>query len=436
LMDNPDLEAELPSSDDLIDSLPSKKTKLVKDQPLVRRVSPFDVLVDPDATSFDDVRWIAQRSFVPIEVARKNPDWNASVRSRLVKVKKSKSREDVEVESDMEKSDIAGFAEVYEFYDLITGQMCVFADGTEGYLVEPEDAPFPGGHPFVFVPNYEVPERFFPIGDVETIYPLQLELGITRTAQLNDRKRGRRITLFRGAALDAQGIQDLRDGKDNVMINVVKADTMFDDVFRQISSQGLQPEWYQADQQAMSDIDLVSGVTEYQRGGQTDIRRTATEVGVMQDASNARSADKLAKVEKAMGEVAERMIKLSQQFMEAESIARVVSDQHVVEWVNYSAQALQGEFTFKVEAGSSQPQNESFKRQMAMQMMDTFGQFIGSGLLNDQAFLAQIMRLNGWSNPEDYMGPGLPPPMPPETPGGSGEMPGAPEEAMPPMGGM
>ena len=65
-------------------------------------------------------------------------------------------------------------------------------------------------------------------------------------------------------------------------------------------------------------------------------------------------------------------------------------------------------------------------------MMDTFGQFIGSGYLNDQAFLAQIMRLNGWSNPEQYLGPG---PMPPPMVGPDGQP--LPPEAMPPeMGGV
>ena len=140
---------------------------------------------------------------------------------------------------------------------------------------------------------------------------------------------------------------------------------VFDEVFKQVSSMGLQPEWYRADQQAMSDIDLVSGVSEYQRGGQTDIRRTATEVGVMQDASNARSADKLAKVEKAMADIAERMIKLSQEFMDTESVARVVDDFQAVAWVPYSRDLLQGDFTFHVEAGSTQPQNESFKYKYA-----------------------------------------------------------------------
>lgn len=424
----PGMEDDFPSIDEVLDNLPVKQLKVVKDQPLVRRVSPFDIFVDPDATTLTDARWICQRAFVPIEVARRNEEWSLKARNRLKKVKKARSDAEHDLLPDALESGEAGFAEVYEFYDLVSGKMCVFADGCDEFLVDFEDAPFPGGHPFVWVPNYEVPERFFPIGDVETIYPLQVELALTRTAQLNDRKRGRRITLFRESALDSEGVESLRAGADNVMINVTNTSSNFDEVFRQVSSQGLQPEWYRADEQAMADINTVSGVAEFLRGGDSEIRRTATEIGVMQDAANARFSDKLAKVEKAMGAVAERMILLSQQFMDSEAVARVVDDTQAVNWVPYDRDALQGEFTFVVEAGSSQPQNESFKRQQALQMMDILGQFMGSGLLNDQEVLAQVMRLNGWHDTERFLGPGLQPPV------DEGGVPGGPEVPMPGAG--
>lgn len=411
LQADPGAVEAFPDDEALIKSLPSKRVKIVKDQPLVKRISPFDMFVDPDAKTLEDARWVAQRSYVPIEVARTNPLWNATVRSRLVKKQKSSARDEVEVEDSGQDSGEDGFAEIWEFYDLIDMQMCTFGEGTEGYLLDPEDSVFPDGHPFVLITNYEVPERFFPIGDVENIFPLQLEIAITRTAQINDRKRGRRITLFREAALGNQGVEDLRAGKDNVMIPVIK-DLPFADVFAQVSSMGLQPEWYRAGEIAMEDINLVSGIAEYVRGGAADIRRTATEVGVMQDAANARSSDKLFKVEQAMGRIAERMIKLSQQFMDTEAVARVVTDNTVVDWVPYSRDALQGDFTFQVEAGSSQPQNESFRRQQAMQMMDVFGGHIGTGLLNDQEFVSEVMRLLGFNNAERLLGPGIPPPVP------------------------
>lgn len=406
-----------PSDEDLLSEIPSTKTELTVDQPLVMRVSPFDMFFDPDAKRFNDLRWIAQRVFMPLEVAKANDMWSKTARGKLQTVSKSRQRNEVTVDVHSAHAEPVGqeFVEIYEFYDLISGKMCVFAEGTDAWLLKPTKSPYPNVHPFTYIPNYEVPERFYPVGDVETIFPLQVELGMVRTAQVNDRKRGNRITLYKESALGSQGVSDMKDGKDNAFIPVLN-NTPFNEAFQQIQPLGLPPEWYRSDQQSLSDIDLVSGVSEYQRGGQANIRRTATEVGLMQDASNARSADKLAKVERAMSEIAEQMIKLSQQFLEKSDVARVVSASAAESWVPYSGEAIQGEFLFKVEAGSTQPMNESFRRQQAMQMMDAFGGLIGSGLLNDQEFVSEVMRLNGMTDVARFMGAGLPDPVPEEMP--------------------
>jgi hypothetical protein len=51
--------------------------------------------------------------------------------------------------------------------------------------------------------------------------------------------------------------------------------------------------------------------------------------------------------------------------------------------------------------------------QQAARLMDTFGGLLGTGMLNDQYFLSEVLRLNGFKNPESFIGPG-PQPMPPE----------------------
>lgn len=416
-------EDEFPSVEDVVRSVPRTVEEVTKDAASVARVSPFDMIVDPDAMRLEDARWIAQRSFVPIETARKNEEWSASARRKLKPTVLSDARKDVEVD-DAEASKDANFVVVYEYYDLLDKTVCVFTEGCEEFLRKPEKSPFPSVHPYVFIENYEVPERFYPIGDLENIYGLQLELAVTRTQMINDRKAGRRVTLYRSGDLGAEGVEDLESGEDNIMIDVI-SERPFGEVFEQRSPQGLHPEWYNQSDMIITDINMISGVSEYARGQMPEIKRTATEAGLIQDAANSRSADKLFKVEQAMSRVAERMIRLSQVFMDTEDVAKVVADDRVIGWVPYDRMALQGDFTFEVEAGSSQPQNESFRRQSALQMMDVFGGLIGSGFLNDQKFLENVLRNGfGLKDAEQYIGPG---PMPPP-------MEGAPGEEIPPGG--
>ena len=85
---------------------------------------------------------------------------------------------------------------------------CVFADGaTDGFLITPTKMPYAFGHPFLMLRNYEVPDDFYPMGELEQIEPLQLELNETRTQMLNHRKRYARKYLYMEDAFDDVGHQ-------------------------------------------------------------------------------------------------------------------------------------------------------------------------------------------------------------------------------------
>ena len=70
----------------------------------------------------------------------------------------------------------------------------------------PEKIPYAFGHPFVMLRNFEVPDHFYPIGDVQQIESLQLELNETRTQLLNSRKKFRRAWVYDKNRFDRDGI--------------------------------------------------------------------------------------------------------------------------------------------------------------------------------------------------------------------------------------
>ncbi len=169
------------------------------------------------------------------------------------------------------------------------------------------------------------------------------------------------------------------------------------------------------------------------RGGQSEIRRTATEAAMMQDASNARTSDKLAAVEGAIAECASRLIQLAQQYMTGEQVARVVGSSAMPMWVTFDRGYITGEFDFEVESGSTQPVNESFRRQMALQMVDAMAPFAGTGILNMPMLARHVLQYGfGVKNAEaflnmpqqDPMMQGAPPPQGlPQGPQGPPPMP-------------
>jgi hypothetical protein len=328
--------------------------------------------------------------------------------------------------------------------------MSVFANGCDGFLVNPAPMPYAFGHPFVMLRNYEIPEYFYTMGELEAIEPLQLELNQTRTQMMNHRKRFSRKWLYKESAFDADGRSALESDEDNVMVPVISEEPI-SSVVGPMPAVISPPEFYNQSELISQDIDRVSGVSEYQRGGLPEIRRTATEAAISQDAANARSSDKLAIIERAIADCARRLVMLAQQYMTGEQAVRVIGQSQEPVWMNFDRDYLQGEFDFDVEGGSTAPVNESFRRQMALQVVDAMAPFAGAGIVN-MPKLANYVLQYGFGirdaasfiqEPPPPMGPEQggppqgPPPeeMPPEMPP-QGLPPEAMAEGMPPTGGM
>lgn len=387
----------LPTDDELQGQVPSITTDVVADQPCVERVSWDDMFIDPESTCPGDLGWICQRLVRPLEDVKADPSYNATAR-RNVKADMGMDprwRDTVDDNgASHEFSDDIARVTLYEFYDLRLGYYCVFSKaGGDQFLLEPTELPYPYGHPFVYLGNYDVPNRFYDIGDLEAIEPLQHELNAVRSDMMNDRKRYKRKYLGKRDAIDQQGQAALESDRDGA-IAWVDQDVDLDKVLIPVPQEPLNAEMYHYSEQIESDIDLVSGVSEYQRGSMSEVRRTATEAAMIQDASNARAADKLAQVEVFLQEIARRVVQLAQKYLTGDHIVQIVGQDGAKQWIPFDITTIQGEFDFLVEAGSTQPQDEATKRQQALQLVQALQPYVGTVV--DPASLVTFLLRDGF----------------------------------------
>ena len=442
-------EDDYDNSDELASLAPESIAEsdliITEDRPFVERISPFDVFVDPDATSMHDIRWIAQRIRRPLLEVRKDKRYNAQARQEASPSHYSKFGLDSYLPRRSEKPE-DGYVEIWEFYDVDRNKMSVFCDGGDKFLVAPQEIPFAFGHPFVFIPNYQVPDFFYPMGELEAIEPLQRELNETRTQMMNHRKRFSRKWLYKESAFDQEGRNMLESDEDNVMVPVVSEEPL-GGIIAPMPAVISPPEFYNQSSLITADIDRITGISEYARGALPEIRRTATEAGIIQDAANARSSDKLAIIERAIADAARRLVMLAQQYMTGEQAIRVSGKSSSNAWMKFDRDYIQGEFDFEVEAGSTQPMNESFRRQMALQVVDAMAPFATAGIVDMQRLAKYVLQQGfGIKSAESFIvapqppaqpevappptapSAGLPPGMPPSMPPG---MPPGMEEEMP-----
>ena len=249
------------------------------------------------------------------------------------------------------------------------------------------------------------------MGDLESIESLQLELDMTRTQLVNARKRYARKYLFHERSFGPEGREALEADEDGRLVPVVDENKPLSEVVIPMPQTPLSPEVYNMSAIIEQDINTVSGVSEYARGQMPEIRRTATEASIIADAGNARVAEKLAIVELGISECARRVIQVMQQFMTGEQIVRVSARAGADLFVPYTRDDIVGEYDFSVEAGSTQPINDTVRKQQAVALMNAMSPMIGT--IIDPAAIARYVLQNAFDikDPDRYLmqqTPGVP----------------------------
>ena len=404
-MENPEMAGDLPTDEQMAASIPDTAMMVVEDQPFIERVSPYDIYIDPEATCLEDAQWICQRIIRPLEEAKKDKRYKASARKNLGadSVLNPMFTPTDREQQDQYLQDIVDRTVIFEFYDIVNNKMSVLAQNGEEFLVDPIPMPYAYGQPFVMLRNYDVPDYFYPMGDLEAIESLQEELDKTRSQLVNARKRYARKYLFHERSFGPEGREALEADEDGRLVPVVDENKSLNEVVIPMPQTPLSPEIYNYSAIIEQDINTVSGVSEYARGSMPEIRRTATEASIIADAQNARAADKLAIIEIGIGHLARRVIQLMQQFMTGEQMAQVADRGGENLFVPFERDDIIGEYDFSVEGGSTQPMNETIRKQQAVSLMNAVAPLVG--VVIDPAALAKYVLQTGFGvkNPDKFL---------------------------------
>ena len=363
-----------------------------EDRPFLERVDPFNMFVDPYATDMNDIRWIAQRSRRTIKDVKNDDRYDYAARKDIGPAVSNAYGDyiatgnyDTTVDAD------EAMCNIFEYYNIDTGEMSIFSDTGDKFLVKPTKMPYVFGHPYIMLRNYEIPGFFYPMGELEAIEPLQMELNETRTQMMNHRKRFSRKYLFSESAFDDAGRQALASDDDNVLVPV-KGNENLQNVVVAMPAYINPQDYYNQSSLIENDIDRVSGVSEYQRGSIPETTRTAREASIIAEAGNARVAEKLINIENSIAACAANLIMLAQQYLTGEQTVRIIGTEAAPVWLTFDKDYISGEFDFNVEAGSTAPRNEAFRRDMALQIVSAMQPFAAAGLVNMSKLAEYVLR--------------------------------------------
>lgn len=351
--------------DDKITFERQTKSEIEADDPKVEIIDPYDIYIDPDATSSGfggDGTYLIHRKTVPIKEVKDNPNYknvdkiNEESYADQYMDKLARYNDNIP-QKDKHKE----LVEILEYWE--RDRLIVIANRS----VVLRDSPNPYHHkeiPFVELDDYRDPHRLYGQSEASVIDPLQREINAIR----NQRRDYDNIAL-NPVILMVPGT--LRNPNSAVMApgNVWPVSDL--NSIAPFAMPQLQGSSTQIEERTAQDIQRTVAIDEIGIGllpGNSQ-RRSATEVVTSQTVAGKRFAVKIALLEDAVKKIGQLVFALNQQFLDQERMIQIVGERGATEWVQLSPEDIRGEYFIDLEVGSMLPKDEIAQRQEAVQLL-------------------------------------------------------------------
>lgn len=331
-----------PTPDEIAEVVPISEvqTVVLRDRIVVDYVPWDEVLWDHTAKRFEDIRWIAQRTQVPIHEVKESPafrDYLSNQRGGLKKLESLKGEsptDEAMYGMKVESDDLV--VNLVEYADFITGTICTFAENSDFILNE---QPNPYGlfedlnerSPLVPVILRRSPDSVRGISDMEMLVPSLRELALYRTKLANYLARHVPKLIGPPNALTEAGKNALESPEAGAYIEIEQG--IETSQIQPLDPPTLPQEVFRMEERLEDSMREATGVNELMRGLFPDRRRTATETQEVVAASTARQSEKRNRLETMYRAVAKRILHLMQMNYDHERVSRLVGEVGPEVWV-------------------------------------------------------------------------------------------------------
>lgn len=347
-----------------------------KEEPFIKRVSPFLFIFDPEAAENDlaSARWCAEFFIKPIRDVVDNERYSESVRRKIrrgeVEVSTVRSLlklpndDDTLTFEDDDDSDMDRLV-LFELWDKRSGKYYVYAHGCYEPLLESDEWPYPyvEGFPYEMISFIPVIDEPFPMGLPAFIEDQQHELNRVRTREFQHGRRfNRKYTVIEGD-VDESEIKKLQTGEDGTVVLVRQHEAI-----KPIEDANISSDQQLIEQVIKNDIRELTGSDELARGGALPSRTTATEVQTRSKLLGLKLEDRVEQVDTFINKVGRKILQHVKANYILEKVIKIAGPQGSF-WMKYSAQDIQAETDIDVESTSAQQVDPMTDRQQAIQIM-------------------------------------------------------------------
>lgn len=343
-------------------------TEFVKEEyPYFLRQSPFDVVFDFEAKSFDEIRWIAARYYVPIdELKEKYGDKVKGIKGNYY------AGEDIAKKYFVDNSQFKEYSdsdlkrvEVWEIEDLVDRQIIVTTDENKEEFLDKFDNPYKeiqSNYKLLFV--NEIPDKLYPLSDIANLRDINLWMDKVNSLLMQHILKSQRKIIVKDDSFASEEEKAKFLSGDDMQVVISGTDDV-NKAVAIIPASIISPDFYSNNEVCKDHLNNVSGVGANQRGVSDNVeRRTAYEAGIMDRNSQLRNSERLDAITDYCISVAGDLLKIMQQYG---SKSTEFYNENTGIYQSWKKEDIAGDYNVKIEIGSTVRRDSEAERQFLMQ---------------------------------------------------------------------
>jgi len=415
---------------------------VVKDEPYIKRISPYDFHVPVECSELEEARWLAHRMLIPVDELKQYPHVNDKA-----KINATHHVGDDRADRKPSNELSAGahtqfqFAEVYEFWDMRSRRYLLFQRGCDVALI---DKPFPHDHRFspfsIGRGSRASQDDFWGIPLIENVARLQMAINVLVTEIIRNAKASghKHLVDKRVAAANPQLKELLLSDQPDIVaaVDLVGQQTL-QEIIHTVQRQPLSGDVWAAYNEVEQAIGKVLGMNEIQMGSLGPSRTAATMGALADGVQNLRGRTLTRPIEEATGHAGLLTLLLCKQNLDGpndprtgpynEIAYKILGDERIELWEAGLDTLQHTEFEVKVEPGSTAT-NPATDHERGLQLLERIAPALAQNGVSPRRAIAKALTKMG-EDPEYLMAEEMQQPEAP-APGGAQGEPGA--EMLPP----
>ena len=396
-----------------------KVDKVVVDRPMMKRVSPWLVFVDPKATCDEDLRWVCEGVWMSVESVQENQRFRKAARMEAVPTNRHLGAEQVGQDSSAPVDKAKGATDdqrqvlVWEYWSVEDGVFAMWADGSDEYLLAPTEIPYLFGHPYRFARPNAPPDRWYGLSAGWRAAKAEIQANYTLTQRIAHANQYANKYVFDEKASKGEVTENALKSitpNETVPMDIQPGNTV-DNTIKALRPAALPPETYSTEESMKEVWHRTTAMDQYTEGQTQNIRRTAEEASMLAQAGRDRFAWKTMMYEKVVGDIARNLVALAQQFLSSEEVVSEVGQDGSTEaWTTITPEDLQEgmRFNYSVEMGSLAPADSRSMRRDAIELFQMLmplavGGEGGAGIVNPQRLVEDVLKSFGKQDTSLYL---------------------------------